>query len=143
MLVFAYANSHGDVTTRLQVIRKSIEARQQGLEPQVESGQQLDGGRQARLIERSDLGLAEHIVSNAVWLNKNNFNDRFQAALPDATAELAKLAKHKQWWARLYVAYIMHQHPELRQAEILQQLASDSHSLVSEAARLQVAKQNP
>jgi hypothetical protein len=135
LLVFAYANSHGDITTRLQVIRKSIEARRQGLEPQVESGQQLEGGRQARLIERSDLELAEHIVSNAIWLNKNKFNNRFQAALPDATAELAKLAKHKQWWARLYVAYIMRQNPMLLQERIIGQLADDENELVSEAAK--------
>ena len=43
LLVFAYANSHGDVTARLQAIRKSIEARQQGIEPQVEQGQRLEG----------------------------------------------------------------------------------------------------
>jgi hypothetical protein len=91
--------------------------------------------RQARLSQRREIELAEHIVSNAIWLQKNGFNDRFQAALPEATDELTKLAKHDQWWARLYVAEIMRQHRELRQPDVLQQLSTDSNSLVSEAAK--------
>lgn len=134
LLVFAYANSHGDVTTRLQVISKSIEARQQGIEPQVETGQRLDGGRQARLKERSDLELAEHIINNAIWLNKNGFAERFQKELPEATAELSKLAKHKEWWVRLYVAKIMQRNPELRDAAVMERLGADSNALVRQAA---------
>ncbi|MFO0788007.1 MAG: hypothetical protein U0805_01020 [Pirellulales bacterium] len=134
LLVFAYANSHGDVTARLEAIRKSIEARQQGLEPQVENGQQLEGGRQARLIKRSDIELAEHIVSNAVWLKKNKFDERFQAALPGANEQLDKLAKG-EWWGKLYVVYIMRQNPLMLRDKVLRGLADDENEIVSKAAK--------
>ena len=75
-----------------------------------------------------DIFLAEHIVSNAIWLKENKFDERFQKALPEASAELAKLAKRQEWWVRRYVSEIMRQHPELRQAEIAQQLSADSNS---------------
>jgi hypothetical protein len=136
LLVFAYAGQHGNVTARLHAIGKAIEARQQGKEPDESIGrdQQLEVRRQARVRGRRDIHLAEHIVSNAIWLNENGFAERFQAALPEANETLATLARRKEWWARLYVAYIMRQHPELRQQAITQQLAEDENELVREAA---------
>jgi hypothetical protein len=131
LLVFAYANSHGDVTARLQAIRKSIEGRKQ---TETKTGND-NAERQARLSHRREIELAEHIVSNAIWLNKNKFDERFQAALPEAMTELEKLAKHKEWWARLYVAYIMRQNPPLLRDNVLRQLSDDSNVLVSEAAK--------
>ncbi len=137
LLVFAYASGSRDVSARLQVIRKAIEARQQGKQPEPldVTDQQVEERRQARSREKREIRLAEHIVSNAIWLKENDFADRSQAALPEATTELAKLAKHKEWWARLYVAWIMRQHPELRQEDVLQQLTEDDNELVSEAAK--------
>jgi hypothetical protein len=82
-----------------------------------------------------DILLAEHIVSNAIWLKKNKFDDRFQMALPEATAELAKLAKREEWWIRYYVAEIMRRYPDLRQPDILQQLSTDNNALVSKSAK--------
>jgi hypothetical protein len=83
----------------------------------------------------SDVILAEHIVSDAIWLKENRFAERFQKALPEANAELAKLAKHKEWWVRLYVAWMMRRHPEVRQADVLQLLSADNNKLVREAAK--------
>jgi hypothetical protein len=122
----------------LQAIRKNVEARKRGEEPPAELheiGQKLKETGQARLRERREIELAAHIVSNAIWLNQNKFDEQFQKALPEATDELTKLAKQDQWWARLYVAEIMRQHRELRQPDVLQQLSTDSNGLVSEAAK--------
>jgi hypothetical protein len=139
LLVHAYANSHGDVTARLQAIRASIE----GTEPeskekqeQIEKGRELQtkDSRESRLKERREIELAEHIVSNALWLNKNGFADRFHQAMPDAVDQLKKLAASDKWWARLYVAYIMRQHPELHQPNLIERLSKDSTQLVREAA---------
>jgi len=147
LLVFAYANRQAVGAAQLAIIGKHREAVRQGRESELhairqEKRQQEIRQQQAK-EEQSEILLAEHIVSNAIWLKENQFAERFQEALPEANEELAKLAKHEEWWARLYVAYIMRQHPELRQADILQQLTSDSHPLVSKAARLQVTQQNP
>jgi hypothetical protein len=68
-------------------------------------------------------------------LKENEFAERFQAALPEANETLATLAQHREWWARLYVAYIMRKYPELRQPDIMRQLSVDKNELVSEAAK--------
>jgi hypothetical protein len=142
LLVFAYANRAGDVVAQLHDIRKNLEAARQGLEPTAEEIRQRQATkrqhaiqRQGAKIERSEIILAEHIVSNAIWLKQNEFIERFQAALPEATAELVKLAKHGDWWARLYVAEIMRQHPELHQEDVLLHLRQDTDELVNEAAK--------
>jgi len=81
--------------------------------------------------------LAEHIISNAIWLKRNGFDKRFQKALPEARGRLSKLAEMDQWWTRLYVAEIMRRHRELRQADVLEKLSRDSNSLVSKSAKSQ------
>jgi len=48
--------------------------------------------------------------------------------------ELEKLAKHKEWWARLYVVYIMRQNPHFLKDSILRQLAQDENEIVADAA---------
>jgi hypothetical protein len=73
---------------------------------------------------------------NALWLKRNKFDERIQAALPEAAEELKKLAEHEEWWARLYVAYIMRQNFVLRQDHILRQLAEDENEIVRDAADL-------
>jgi hypothetical protein len=79
--------------------------------------------------------LAEHIISDAIWLRENRFEERFQMTLPEAAGELAKLAKQEEWWARLYVVEIMRRHRELRDAAVLEQLRKDGNALVSAAAK--------
>ena len=85
-------------------------------------------------MERREIELAEHIISNAIWLNKNGFTDRFQAALPEANEQLDKLAKG-EWWAKLYVIYVMRQNPSMLRDTVLRNLADDENKLVSEAAK--------
>jgi len=158
ILVFAYSNSVDVSVGRLQALRKAIDKRlknapardgtppipppietapQQGSEPEApaKTDKQLKEEGHARLMERSEIELAEHIVSNAIWLLKNKFNDRFIQAAPDATEQLIKLAQRQEWWARLYVAYIMRQYPELRVADVMHRLSNDTDVLVSRAAR--------
>jgi hypothetical protein len=136
LLVFTYASGSPDAAAEFQAMRDVLEARKEGIEPEPrpELSREFKERRQARLRLKREMRLAEHIVSNAIWLKENEFAERFQAALPEAKEELANLAKHEEWWARLYVAYVMRQHPELRQPEIIRQLSQDSHALVSEAA---------
>jgi hypothetical protein len=141
LLVFAYASRAGDAVAQLHDIRKSLEAVRQGQEPTPDEVRQRQVAkrkhaiqRQEAKIEQSEMLLAEHVVSNAIWLKENGFAERFQATLPEAVEELKNLAKG-EWWARLYVAEIMRQHPELRESNVLRQLATDTDELVSEAAK--------
>jgi hypothetical protein len=127
-----------DVSEYTQVLNKSVEAAQQGRAPteqEREEIREIQTERQRDGQERRETLLAEHIVSNAIWLKKNKFDERFQTALPEAMAELEKLAKHKEWWARMYVVYIMRQNPMLLKDKILRQLAEDSNAIVSEATK--------
>ncbi len=131
--LLTFQSGNVDLSAQLHAIRKNLEAARQGRETkgQDETRQQ----RQTRQNERREILLAEHIVSNAIWLNENGFAERFQKALPDAADELARLAKHDEWWVRLYVASIMRRHRELRAPAIVQQLTADSNELVSKAAK--------
>jgi hypothetical protein len=113
LLVFAIANSQGDTTTRPQNLGAFLETKK---------------------AELREIELAEHIVSNALWLQKNKFDERFQAALPEANEQLDKLAKG-EWWAKLYVVYIMRQNPPLLREKVLRDLADDENELVSKAAK--------
>ena len=142
LLVFAYANRAGDIVAQLHAIRKNLEAARQGREKtpdeirqQREKKLQEDVRRHQAKTERGEILLAEHIISNSLWLKENKFEERFQKAQPEAAGELAKLAKHKEWWARLYVAKIMRRNPELRDAGVMERLGADSDALVSKAAK--------
>lgn len=156
LLVFAYSNSVDISVARLQGLRKAIDKRLknapahdgapaipapietpgQHSEPETPAKpeQQLEKENHARLMERREIELAEHIVSNAIWLNKNGFADRFQQTLPEANEQLDKLAKG-EWWAKLYVVYIMRQNPPLLRDKVLLELAEDKNELVSKAAK--------
>jgi len=132
-----------DVSDYIQAINTSVEAAQQGRAPTEQERKeirQIQAERQRDGQERREILLAEHIISNAIWLHKRGFNERFQAALPDAMSELDKLAKHEEWWARLYVVYIMRQNPPLLRDKVLRQLGEDSNALVSEAAESEKEK---
>ncbi len=137
LLVFTYASSAPDLVGRLKLMGNVFEARQQGKvpEPQDKTAAQLEDKGKVRLKARREIELAEHIVGNAIWLKENGFDERFQAALPEVNETLATLAKRKEWWVRLHVAYVMRQHPELRLGNVLQQLSTDSNALVNEVAK--------
>jgi hypothetical protein len=134
LLIFAYANSHGDVPARMQAIRDTLEGKLTQ-EERTKISQQQKAERQARMAQRRDIELAEHIVNNALWLLKNKYSERFQQAAPEAQEQLAKLAQRKEWWARLYVAHIMRQHRELRRADVWESLQKDSEELVKGATQ--------
>jgi hypothetical protein len=142
LLVFAYSNRSADVVDRLRAIHEARQATRQGREKtpdevrqQREWMRQDQISRQQAKREQSEIFLAEHIISDAIWLKENGFPEQFQEASPEAATELAKLANHKEWWARLYVAYVMHQHRELRQGAIVKQLAEDESAIVSKVAK--------
>jgi hypothetical protein len=142
LLVFAYANRYAGSTALLQAMGKALEARRQGRELTAEEKQQMRQTQQQTKLRQQDnknrlweILLAEHTVSNAIWLKENDpYPHRFQAAISEATTQLVEIAK-KEWWARLYVVYIMRQHPELRLEGVLQELRDDSNDLVREAAQ--------
>ena len=87
----------------------------------------------ARYEQTSDIIWSEHIVSDAIWRKQDGFGDRFEEIRPQAVAELEKLSKHDAWWARLYVAVIVRQHPELAADGLVERLRQDEHELVREA----------
>jgi hypothetical protein len=134
--VFRIASA--DPREHLRLLNESRERGQQGRAPTAQELQeirQFKDERQQEGRKRRETLLAEHIISNALWLKKHEFNERFRAALPEAMAELEKLAQHEEWWARLYVVYIMRQNHALRNDKILRQLAEDENELVSQAAK--------
>lgn len=129
LLVFNLADRHGEIVDRLKAMRREVE--QEGnLGPN-----DLPPSKEG--LGRREVVLAEHVISNALWLHKHNFDDHFQTALPEAMTELEKLSKHMQWWARLYVVYIMRQNPVLLKDNVLRQLAEDENPSVSKAAQRQ------
>jgi hypothetical protein len=134
LLVFAYASSHGDVPARMQAIRDSIEGKL-SQEERAKISQQQKAEGQARNAQRRDIELAEHTVSNAIWLLKNGFNDRFQQSAPEAIQQLTKLGQRLEWWSRLYVAHIMRKHQELRRDDVWESLGKDDNELVREATK--------
>ena len=83
----------------------------------------------------SDILWGEHVVSNALWLKANGFEERYQKALPEAAQELSKLSRYDEWWARRYVVEMMRRYPELRQPAVMEQFRKDSNALVSKAAK--------
>ena len=95
-------------------------------------------------LSRADLRevlWAEHEVRTWLWKVRNGFSEPSEAG-PDVRAELAKLARHDQWWARLYAAAVIADFRVadgagrgLGMAEELEELARDSHALVSERAQ--------
>jgi hypothetical protein len=142
LLVFAYADRYAGGTALIQAMGKALQARRQGREITEEEKLQLRETQQQHKLRQQhkkqrlwEMLLAEHTVSNAIWLKENDPDPhRFQAAIPDATMQIHALA-NKEWWARLYVVYIMRQHRELRVEKVLQQLKDDRHELVREAAQ--------
>ncbi len=81
---------------------------------------------------------AEHALADALW----RFHFRrlpagdFARAEPEAVSQLAFLARHPRWWARLYAAELALGEPALRTLVPLDELARDAHGLVRERAAL-------
>ncbi len=67
---------------------------------------------------------AEHEVSDILWKWQFSFVPRNQVEAGAAEA-LSKLVDHPRWWARLYVAEIMRQHPAFRTDELIAVLLTD------------------
>lgn len=82
--------------------------------------------------ERRKIVWAEHVVGNTLWKQRYDFLEEDQVEA-EATEQLTKMAAHNQWWARLYAATIMRQHPEFRQPDLVERLKEDPHDLVREA----------
>jgi hypothetical protein len=142
LLVFAKAMGVENTIAQLQAIHEAVQANRQGQERTSEEIQELRERERQRKMrqdstkkQRGEFFLAEHIVSNAIWLNENGFADRFQQALPEAKEQLKKLAEHDQWWARLYVAEIMRRQREFRDPGLLAKLREDDNELVKKAAQ--------
>lgn len=76
---------------------------------------------------------AEHVVSNVLWKQQYGFLKPSEVE-PAAASELTSLATHPAWWARLYVAEVMRQHPAFRQADVLDALARDADANVRTSA---------
>ncbi|MEX0676598.1 MAG: hypothetical protein WD063_05955 [Pirellulales bacterium] len=83
---------------------------------------------------RKPLLWARHVVDDALWKRQNGF---VPAKEPDAvvTRELEKMAGRDEWWARLYAAEIIRQHPEFGKDELVKRLADDPHPLVQKTAK--------
>ncbi|MEX2169779.1 MAG: hypothetical protein WD851_10745 [Pirellulales bacterium] len=145
LMVFHHANPqrHAETVAKLREMQEELEADRQQLDDEgaSETPQQRKTDREKEIRQkveselRREVLMAEHIVSNAIWLKENKFGEEFQKALPEAKAQLWKLSERDEWWARLYVAEIMRKHRELRQPLVIQRLSADENALVSEKAR--------
>ncbi|MBW3539808.1 MAG: hypothetical protein KY476_06020 [Planctomycetes bacterium] len=71
----------------------------------------------------------EHVVGDVLWHERHGIRIEPMRA-EAARAELAKGAAHAMWWARLYVAEILVQHPEFQTPELVERLKADKHELV-------------
>jgi len=144
-LVFVGAKPISRLVEAMEALRKEMDQNQPGWDdkipptrvvdrrgelPQARDGVGLDVG-----VEKNELLLAEHLISNAIWLRKYDFHERFPNAMREAEQQLSELSEHAQWWVRLYVAETMRQNPELRQVDVLEKLSRDRNELVSESAK--------
>jgi hypothetical protein len=71
----------------------------------------------------------EHFVHDMIWHHENNFEIEPER-LRSAKDALERLAKHEQWWVRLYVAEILRRYPDLGTPEMIDRLKTDEHDLV-------------
>jgi len=125
-LIFVRTDRQSNAVKGLEAIRKKME----------QQGANLNKLPRARAgVEKNELLLAEHKISNAIWIKKYYFDDRFPEATQLAKHELDKLAERDEWWARLYVAEIMRRNRELRLPDVLDRLSRDSNALVSKSAK--------
>ncbi len=74
--------------------------------------------------EKRPILWAEHQVADVLWKWRHGFLDRAKVE-PVAAEALARLVGHPRWWARLYVAEILRQHPAFRTEELIAVLLTD------------------
>lgn len=83
---------------------------------------------------RKPLLWARHVVDDALWKRQNGFVPPKESDTA-VTQELEKMAGREEWWARLYAAEIMRQHPEFGTDELVKRLSDDPHPLVQKTAK--------
>ena len=71
-------------------------------------------------------------MADVIWKQRYGFLSRSENDT-EVGRELANLARHRAWWARLYVAEIMRQHPAFRQPALVSQLESDPNPFIVRA----------
>lgn len=138
LLIFLRASRAPIAAAHIRTVNQQMEANRQGrdlTEQEKRQEQQREQVQQQRKEERRRILLAEHVVSNAIWLKEHNFGEEFAKVRSEAQEQLRQLAEHDQWWARLYVAEIMGRHFSLRLPEVLDQLSDDENELVRRAAK--------
>lgn len=76
---------------------------------------------------------AEKMISDNLWNWRYGFLERGHVD-PEATTQLTLLSQRPEWWARLYAAEVVRQHPEFGTEDLVTRLRKDSHPLVQKAA---------
>ena len=79
--------------------------------------------------DRKTILLAEREISDTLWKHQHALLGLHEVE-PAAMEQLNKLSHHKEWWVRMYVAYIMREHRAFRRPEIVERLKQDKHLLV-------------
>lgn len=79
---------------------------------------------------------SEHVVADALWRQQYGFLKPDQSD-PAAARELSRLARRPEWWSRLYVVEILHQHQAFRRDSLVAALKRDPDERVrGQAGRL-------
>ncbi len=89
---------------------------------------QPSGSEQSRSVR-----WAEHVISTAIWEKENGFKHAFRQTTRQAVEQLELLSRRDAWWVRLYVAEILHRHPEFRTPEVMTRLKNDQDKLIRQA----------
>jgi len=84
----------------------------------------------------------EHIVADLLWQRRFGFVAR-DFVEPEVVNELGNLSRSPHWWARLYVAHVIINNPDLADAEWANALTRDTHELVRAAAETYKDKVRP
>jgi len=126
LIAFNRADRRGKVVDRLKAMRKEFEQEANSRSDQLP--------RPKAGLGSNEILLAEHQISNAIWLKQHDYVEQFQKVLPEAQEQVLALATQEQWWVRLYVVEVMRRHREFREPKVLEALARDSHELVRASA---------
>jgi hypothetical protein len=126
LLVFLRLDGRDEVIAHLRAIRENLDAAREGRAP-------IPFPKPKPQDEQREIRLAVTLIDNAIWFKENQYDQRWQAALPEVNELLAKLSEHDQWWVRLYVAAMMRRHRELRIADVLERLSDDENESVRKA----------
>lgn len=126
LIAFNRADKRGEIVDRLNAMRDDLEQKANGGVDQLPRPKAGFGS--------NELLLAEHQISNAIWLKHHKYGEQFHKVLPDVREQLQVLATQEQWWVRLYVVEVMRRHAELRDPKSLGDLRHDPHELVRASA---------